>query len=595
MNEPFREMEEIFEPRPSTSSEDIQLTREKARPRGDSTPGNWISEPIERPNVGPRKLSIIPRTTQYEKHPLQERTESGLSQLEELTNMLHRQKTMDKAESTLHHDPNRITPNSTIKSEVKSDSSSSLKKKGSAGNNIKSKLSPSTEQPSNKQKNNKSNTKGENPAPVHATLRRLEPRGPIVERHPLLEKSESGMSELEMYLFEKEQEMLLRSRVKEETVQTNFSSGRRWSQLQPRTNQYEKHALLESRDEKGFSPLDYFLSEKERSVMESMVVHGAVIDQEEDSTGSKGKCSERCVCKNATCGICKPNHPSSSPLIGVHQSKQPLSPTQQLDNDKIDDSCIDCGGGGDNHKGNNIEDIKTPLISHENDEVIDLRHSQSPCKNDSVVIHGREVSEKEISNANHVFTDAELVDNRQIENEINIKCHGGGIENNIVDGEYTSSEYDDIMGGHPPLMKKESSRETMIEPKETNKRVHFERTLSDKERERICQLGDSQGQPLLNQDNKTNSTKNGGNAQNSSTKRRFWPWCGGNSNSSSQSCHSEQPPATELNPSSGDTEGRTTETIPLVEDTANTQHSNNKDRNENNKKSIHRKKACVIL
>jgi hypothetical protein len=57
--------------------------------------------------------------------------------------------------------------------------------------------------------------------------------------------------------------------------------------LQPRRIQYEKHPLLETRDDSGMSEIDHFLKEKENEIQE------------------KGKCSTKCTCKNVNCVKCK--------------------------------------------------------------------------------------------------------------------------------------------------------------------------------------------------------------------------------------------------------------------------------------------------
>lgn len=514
-------MEEIFEPRPSTSTEDIQLQRDE---------GAWVKESDYR---APRKLSFIPRISQYERHPLlQERSASGLSQFDELTNLLQRQKSFDLADC----DENDVLPpKSTVTQRSAAETSPLVNSTGTSlvkGND-----------------DNSRRVEAENASVTHSKLRRLEPRGALCERHPLLEKSESGMSELEMYLIEKEQELLLNSPMKDESVKNNFRTineheESRRKQLQPRQNQYEKHALLESRDEQGLSPLDYFLHEKERLFIQRIASDGTVIDQEEDSTGSKGKCSEKCVCKNATCVICKPNH-SSSPMTN-HTAKGPESNVNnniKPEETKVEESLN--------------QNMKSLLIINQGggqlqEEIIDLRRHSDGFTDDS-----KHDSSDEKTNCETV------VDNTPDMSQPDLLIMGQGDDN-----------FDDLMRSHPPLMKKESSRETMIEPKDTNKRVHFERTLSEKEREMkaISAGGDAVNSQGLSQ-NKINASR----GDDGKKKKRLFPWWGRRGD---KLC------GRETSPDCGD---RNTENVPLVEELS----SHNKDKNENDKKT--NKKHCVIL
>ena len=121
-------------------------------------------------NKGPRPIPILPRTSQYEKHPLlQERSASGLSELEEF--LLERDTPTSKTfpprepqeEGRRVSDPNR--------------------------------------------------------APQPPKLK-LQPRGAQFERHPLLVKTSSGKSELEQLLLEKEKELEKKEKKAKKTKET---------------------------------------------------------------------------------------------------------------------------------------------------------------------------------------------------------------------------------------------------------------------------------------------------------------------------------------------------------------------------------------
>ena len=312
-------MEDIFEPRPSTSK-DSGINRIGSPASGTSStvsaghekelPSQESVQPPSSIDDKRQRLKFLPRTNQYEKHPLlQIRSESGLSEFEMM--MLERDTTKQQA---VAENPLRTY---------------SLDESGQ--NKLKT------------------------------TTQRLVPRGAHIERNALFEKTASGLSELEQYLLEKEQELgessstsqevyrattqnrhsissvplplstnstsKMHSLSKAETLNSNniqadnvkssanapkaklktsksadarskrppmqhsksISEGSLPSQqaLQPRRIQYEKHHLLETRDDSGMSELDHFLKEKELEIKE------------------KGKCSSKCTCKNVNCNKCK--------------------------------------------------------------------------------------------------------------------------------------------------------------------------------------------------------------------------------------------------------------------------------------------------
>ena len=203
----------------------------------------------ERPPVGYRKLSIQPRTTQYEPHPLlQAHTEQGGSALDELLS-------------------ERQFYNPDLK---------------------------------------------------------LQPRCNQYEKGALLERNASGLTELEMYLQEREKELVRNPMTKASSVDSTSSASSRRAmllrqqsmperpRLEPRVLQFEQHALLAEKDNSGMSILDAFLAEKEQDI------EGG---SDNSSITSKGKCSEKCTCKNANCPICKgPSSKSSVSTTSVSSS-----------------------------------------------------------------------------------------------------------------------------------------------------------------------------------------------------------------------------------------------------------------------------------
>ena len=192
----------------------------------------------ERPPLsGFRKLSIQPRTTQYEPNPLlQGHNEQGRTLLEEMF-----------AERLLH---------------------------------------------------------------TQDSLNKLQPRGASCERGGLLQRNASGLTELEVYLQEREREITRNPMTKASSVDSTSSmaSARRAMllrqqsmpetrpRLEPRVSQFEQHALLAEKDNSGMSILDAFLQEKEHDIEQG---------SDNGSITSKGKCSEKCTCKNANCTVCK--------------------------------------------------------------------------------------------------------------------------------------------------------------------------------------------------------------------------------------------------------------------------------------------------
>ena len=189
---------------------------------------------------GPLRQKILPRTSQYEKHPLlQERSETGLSELEiflkEKEDVVKtKQERMLKKHKSLSIEEHKL------RNEL--DTDRHRRKSADSGGGSKMKLLP---------------------------------RNAQYERHPLLEKTESGLSELEQYLMEMDQEAVRRKSLKDEQAAAaappkNFS----WShggslRLQPRVMQYQKSALLQARDEDGRTTLERFLDESERQRKEA--------------------------------------------------------------------------------------------------------------------------------------------------------------------------------------------------------------------------------------------------------------------------------------------------------------------------------------
>ena len=204
-----------------------------------------------------RELKILPRTTQYERHPLlQVRTESGVSAIEAL--LMEHEENMRKSDRLKKH-----------KSLSIEDDKLHQKRHNFEANRRKS-------------------------VETYSAQNKIVPRTAQYECHPLLEKTESGLSELEQYLKEKEEECLRQDHLKRHsdgsipeghskvTRKVSFPNvpERRPSLgvLLPRTAQYEKHPLLQSRDdETGLSEIEKFLHEK----------HMATTHEEDEQTDQK--------------------------------------------------------------------------------------------------------------------------------------------------------------------------------------------------------------------------------------------------------------------------------------------------------------------
>ena len=135
---------------PKNSTTRSKLTKAKSLSCQPTSSSSKKAVPQTEP-IKPRPTQILPRISQYEKHPLlQERTASGLSELEEFL--------LEKASSK--------TESNTFKCEV-----------------------------------NKAST-----SDVGRQKLKLEPRGALYERNALLEKTGSGLTELERILQDKEKE-----------------------------------------------------------------------------------------------------------------------------------------------------------------------------------------------------------------------------------------------------------------------------------------------------------------------------------------------------------------------------------------------------
>ncbi len=99
---------------------------------------------------------------------------------------------------------------------------------------------------------------------------KLTPRTNQYEQHALLRKTNSGMSEIEEILYEKEQEFIRKMEEKRNSTDvgnkpdpTTFVLHRgSLGRLEPRLGQYEKHSLLQSKDEDGKTALEMFLEEE---------------------------------------------------------------------------------------------------------------------------------------------------------------------------------------------------------------------------------------------------------------------------------------------------------------------------------------------
>ena len=158
---------------------------------------------------------------------------------------------------------------------------------------------------------------------------RLEPRGAQIERHALLVKTSSGMSELEQYLLEKDREALYSS--------SRGSVSGPQALLQPRYEQYEKNMLLE-RDESGKSPLDLYLEEKEIEF--------------------RGKCSANHVCKNIKCTNCRTSTSNASDIITPKSSiKRVHFKQQSLETERGASEINKCRQKGRRNRSQSLGDV----------------------------------------------------------------------------------------------------------------------------------------------------------------------------------------------------------------------------------------------
>jgi len=230
----------------------------------------------------PRKsLPFLPRTSQYERHPLLQTrsTASGLSEFELLMlekDALVRRKSVN--ESSRH---NQKLP---IDTECPSAGESS-----SVGRDTRQPIRPP-----------------------------LVPRGAQCESHPLFVRSESGVCELETYLSEIAMSANMTSSTAVKDVGSgngnSFSSSVVQSQrastvlkkLEPRTTQWERNSLLEIKDETGMTELEWLLMEKDKELSSvsqndeksSSVADGSVASSSCTVCGDD-RSSARCRCTSA--------------------------------------------------------------------------------------------------------------------------------------------------------------------------------------------------------------------------------------------------------------------------------------------------------
>ena len=167
-----------------------------------------------------RSLPFVPRTSQYEKHSLlQEKTESGHNQIELF--LMEKEQTLSAASDKRTH----FRKGYSLQGDTLLGSTNAVVL----------------------------------PRPPDQTTQKLVPRGATFERHQLLKKTASGLSELEMLLIDKEREYEKRRR-SVDCVGGATASG--YSQkLFPRTEQYEKNVLLETLACDGALLLDEVLAE----------------------------------------------------------------------------------------------------------------------------------------------------------------------------------------------------------------------------------------------------------------------------------------------------------------------------------------------
>ncbi len=329
--------EQVFEPRPSTSR-DSGINR-----IGSPAHAAAAAAAVARADSQEERrthLKIQPRTTQYEKHPLlQDRSDSGMSEFEMF--LLEKEQlaltTASAVSAAAAAAAEKEIPGSASGTQALSSTAEMLEEPHSSSSGTDRShefaTSESAQPVSENTKELVSKVQDARPKmkPVQhqqQPLQPLVPRGAEWERNPLFQKNESGLSELEAYLREKENEICQKEQYQiyrqashdSATVPlAEFSTSHQLEQqqqqqqhlqqhlqqpppgyvprkgslpvLRPRISQYQKHALLETKDASGLSELDHFLRQKEEEFSE------------------KGKCSTRCACKNPQCSKCKGSSP----------------------------------------------------------------------------------------------------------------------------------------------------------------------------------------------------------------------------------------------------------------------------------------------
>ena len=152
---------------------------------------------------------------------------------------------------------------------------------------------------------------------------KLMPRTNQYEPHPLLRKTNSGMSEIEEVLQEKEQEFLRRMKEKRDSLEANSQpDSKRFmlhrgslGRLEPRLGQYEKHSLLQSKDEDGRTALEMFLEEEMIERKASMTDQDAAnFSDKEKLAPKKSNTSD----SSSNKGSIKKSRSKSSSLKKVH-------------------------------------------------------------------------------------------------------------------------------------------------------------------------------------------------------------------------------------------------------------------------------------
>ena len=197
-----------------------------------------------------RSLPFVPRTSQYEKHSLlQEKTESGHNEIE-LFLMEKENNCAAAAEKRAY-----FRKGYSLQEDVLLGTTNAAA--------------------------------AESPCLPPLPAQKLVPRGATFERHHLLKKTASGLSELEMLLLDKEREFEERRR-SIDCVGGATASG--YSQkLLPRTEQYEKNVLLETITGDGALLLDEVLGESAAIAnqdKESLLDPNSSIRQKRGSSGS---------------------------------------------------------------------------------------------------------------------------------------------------------------------------------------------------------------------------------------------------------------------------------------------------------------------